>query len=83
MAMAYGALEQAVGQDGEVPFPLPPGTPPVLYLPCAVAIDSLYEHGMEGLDDVGAAIANGWQDVEDLGSAVGDLASGAWEGLFG
>lgn len=47
------------------------------------AIDSLYEHGMDGLDDVGTAIANGWQDVEDLGSAVGDLASGAWEGLFG
>lgn len=36
----WGVVEQVVWQDSQVPVPLPPGTPPVLYVPCAVGVSS-------------------------------------------
>lgn len=44
------------------------------------AIDSMFE---EGIDDVGAAFTAGAEEVADLGEAVGDLASDAWDSIFG
>jgi hypothetical protein len=58
------------------------------------AIDSLFDNGMDDLGDVGDALASGWQEVQDLGStigdagsavggAVGDFASDTWNSIFG
>lgn len=43
-------------------------------------IDSMWENGVTA---VGDAVSRGWDEVKDVGSAVGDLASGAWNALFG
>lgn len=44
------------------------------------AIDSMFENGV---DDVGAAVDAGLEEVGNLGEAVGDLASDTWDSIFG
>lgn len=43
------------------------------------AVDTLYT---EGLGSVGAAIGDGAAAVADTGSAIGELATGAWDAIF-
>lgn len=43
------------------------------------AVDTLYT---EGLGSVGDAIADGASAVADTGSAIGELATGAWDAIF-
>lgn len=43
-------------------------------------IDSMFENGV---DNVGAALGAGVEEVANLGEAVGDLASDAWNSIFG
>lgn len=43
-------------------------------------IDSMFDNGVE---NVGAAVEAGLEEVGNLGEAVGDLASDAWDSIFG
>lgn len=58
------------------------------------AIDSMWENGVDSLGDVGSAIGDGWDELEETGGAlvdlggdavdaVGDGLSGAWDSVFG
>lgn len=38
-------------------------------------IDSMWENGVDGIEDVGQAIADGWGEVVATGEAIGDMAS--------
>ena len=46
------------------------------------AIDSIWENGMTSLGDAGKAVDEGWNEIKDTGSAIGDLAEGAWDAVF-
>lgn len=43
-------------------------------------IDHLFE---EGADSLGAVASAGWEEITDTGEAIGDLATGAWDAIFG
>lgn len=45
-------------------------------------IDGLWESGLDSFSDVGDAVMSGVEEVADLGNAVGDLASDAWNSIF-
>ncbi|NRQ49488.1 hypothetical protein [Aeromicrobium stalagmiti] len=46
-------------------------------------IDSLWENGVDGLEDVGGAIVDGGKEVVDTVKDVGGLAKDGWNAVFG
>ncbi|MDV8023778.1 hypothetical protein [Rhodococcus sp. IEGM 1330] len=58
---------------------VPTDFPPVVYVPCVESVATPYE---DGLGSVGDAIGDGAAAVADTGSAIGELATGAWDAIF-
>lgn len=46
-------------------------------------IDSLWESGLGGLDDVGDSVVDGGKEVIDTVKDVGGLAEDGWNAVFG